>query len=467
MPPSPSLPPSLARAILLILLGLLGGAAAPGPASAQATRARIRVTHTRTDPATGQVHRGESGTEELWVGEGLVALQRGPDRYVVDEGRGILAVHSLENGTSLHLPLPLKLEEALTPLGALRLRSLARLEGVPGEAGSAGEAAGRACAWTEVTIRGDGRDLTLSRCLTTDLPFAPADFPHLYTPLQRFLHPDWSSALLRSLAGEAAFPLIEEERWEEGGVEHRVRREVVEMGPAPASPEIFRDPPGHGLKRSLTWEALLNRTAGPLPSPRDPERDAIRSLLARVQEGYLARDTALLDGWLEENFTEQPDLLGTNAVFPGDFEWRSGRGAAREMFANDWLRFGDLEMFIEDAEVTLLGDAAWATVFATATRDPTQGAFYRSAEASRDGSLSRIRDLTEAPIPSMRALYEIIQDASLVLAQYERSPIFVWPLRMTFLLVRTEAEWRIAELHWSWPGSGFPAVRLIPGGSME
>jgi len=58
-------------------------------------------------------------------------------------------------------------------------------------------------------------------------------------------------------------------------------------------------------------------------------------------------------------------------------------------------------------------------------------------------------------------LYEVIHDASWGLVEYERSEEFVWPLRLTMGLVKQDDRWPIRQMHWSYPGEGYPLLKLI------
>ena len=84
-----------------------------------------------------------------------------------------------------------------------------------------------------------------------------------------------------------------------------------------------------------------------------------------------------------------------------------------------------------------------------------------SFEVSRKRSLQRIKEYTEKNWESKRALYEVINDASMVLTQYERGETFTWPIRITMSLVRINQDWKIRQVHFSFPGRGFPSVRIL------
>ncbi|MBN1327840.1 MAG: hypothetical protein JXA54_00070 [Candidatus Heimdallarchaeota archaeon] len=176
-------------------------------------------------------------------------------------------------------------------------------------------------------------------------------------------------------------------------------------------------------------------------------------------KGYIKKDILNVEAWVKELLDEDAQIIGTNAIYPGDFEWRVGHRAAIEMFENDWKHFGELKFYLDQANIVVENSCSWATVFATATRI-TSNDENRSFEASMSRSLNRIKAITEENKASTLALYQIINDASSVLFQYEQSELFVWPIRTSFCFIKKNDKWLIKQLHFSWPGRGFPVVRI-------
>ncbi len=189
------------------------------------------------------------------------------------------------------------------------------------------------------------------------------------------------------------------------------------------------------------------------------DESEILQILKTFYEGYIKRDLSLVNIWAKKHLDENIQIIGTNAIYPGDFEWRTGQNAAIEMFENDWKHFGQLKFYLDQADIIVENNCAWATVFATATRI-TSKEENRTFEASKKRSLDRIKAMTEENKSSTLTLYQIINDASSVLFQYEQSELFVWPIRTSFSFIKINDKWLIKQLHFSWPGRGFPAVRI-------
>ncbi|NHJ47978.1 MAG: hypothetical protein FK733_09335 [Asgard group archaeon] len=200
-----------------------------------------------------------------------------------------------------------------------------------------------------------------------------------------------------------------------------------------------------------------------LGKKRDKISSEEKEIIKRIesfQEGYIKRDLTSVKDWIRELLDENVQVIGTNSIYPGDFEWRTGHDAAIEMFENDWKHWGKLKMYVEHSEIQVDGDTSWAAIFATVTRF-TREEENRTFEASKKRSIQRIKAIAEKEMDSTLAMYQIINDASSVLYQYEQSETFVWPIRITLGFSKKNEKWMIKQIHFSWPGRGFPTVRLI------
>ncbi len=185
----------------------------------------------------------------------------------------------------------------------------------------------------------------------------------------------------------------------------------------------------------------------------------LKTILEKLQEGYSKRDVSKVKSWIQELFDEEVTVIGTNAINAGDFEWRKGHDAAIEMFQSDWQNWGDVVMNLTNAQIDIEDQNAWIAMNATVTRN-TKDSERHSAELSRQRSLKRIKEYSEKKWKSKRALYEIIHDASMILTQYERGETFVWPIRISLGLIKRQNNWKIRNVHFSFPGRGFPNVRI-------
>jgi hypothetical protein len=162
----------------------------------------------------------------------------------------------------------------------------------------------------------------------------------------------------------------------------------------------------------------------------------------------------MLDSWIEEVMAEDVYIVGTDSRWPDTWEWRGGKEAAREMFARDWRRWGDVRIYDDEMYFEVEGNAAWVVAYAPVTSERSDD------DRSRRRSVARISGYTEKDWTSRRILYEVIADASQVLSQYERGSEFITPMRAQFGLVKREGRWKIKMIHWSHPAYGFRSWRL-------
>ncbi len=117
-------------------------------------------------------------------------------------------------------------------------------------------------------------------------------------------------------------------------------------------------------------------------------------------------------------------------------------------------------MYLDHAEIAVDDNNSWVAIFATVSRY-TPEEENRTFSASKERSLKRIKALADSKTSSTLALYQIINDASAILYQYEQSELFVWPIRITMVLYKKNDQWLIKQIHFSWSGREFPAVRLL------
>ncbi|NHJ47340.1 MAG: hypothetical protein FK733_06075 [Asgard group archaeon] len=214
------------------------------------------------------------------------------------------------------------------------------------------------------------------------------------------------------------------------------------------------------MNENKTIEKEILEKLGKEVEKRSSEELDILKRIKLFQEGYDNRDISIVKDWVRELLDKNVQIIGTNSIYPGDFEWRTGHEAAIELFENDWKRWGDLKMYLDHSEIQIEEDTSWCAIFATVTRY-TQKEEDRTFEASKKRSLQRIKAITEKEMDSTLAMYQIIYDASMILSQYEQNETFVWPIRITFGFIKKKEKWIIKQIHFSWPGRGFPAVRLI------
>ncbi|NPD90589.1 MAG: hypothetical protein HGN29_17900 [Asgard group archaeon] len=398
--------------------------------------------------------------EELWIG----------DKYFIHiSNKRWLIVNLVDNKLFFLDPqlklytdfsLPLDLLQCLTKVARLQYKNGYRNKGKITKTNQSKKINNFECEELLIVAE-DMNRTTINQWITNDVPFNLENYYQLIRIARRFQFPNYDDLFHKQLDKETGFPIYEEIGQIIRGKELRITREVKDIKEENIPSDIIDIPKGYTLKEKISYQELITQELTPLQK-YSPEQEKIIQFLHYHHDWYLNRDINRLDEWITRNFTENTFIIGTIGVFPGEFEWRKGIQAAKEIYANDYYNKWNLRLFIEEAdiEIDFEGQFAWVVVFGLVTRKATDHE-SRSSEASRKRSLARIKSYTETEWDTKRALYEVIHDASMILVQYERGEIFYWPVRCTFNLKKVNSKWKINQLHYSWSGSGFPAVRLF------
>ena len=179
----------------------------------------------------------------------------------------------------------------------------------------------------------------------------------------------------------------------------------------------------------------------------------IRALLNAFQDGYTQRDLSQVDAFLDL-FTEDIEVIGTNGVKPGVDEWYLDRASARELVHGDWEGWGDLRLDLASTSIHIRGDVGW--IAASATVSQTIGA------ENYESYLNFVRRfLDESTLPAQQKLHYILRGGTNTVYEISRGDKFVWPLRLTAVVVREASAWKFAQLNFSFPTVYFPDVRIL------
>ncbi|MEN6408110.1 MAG: nuclear transport factor 2 family protein [Anaerolineaceae bacterium] len=174
----------------------------------------------------------------------------------------------------------------------------------------------------------------------------------------------------------------------------------------------------------------------------------VRQVLQRFQEGYLARDVAQLDAFMALFAAgDGIELIGIGASVRNQNEWFEGRARIREIVESDWRYWGDVRLAVEDAKITVWGEAAWlSTIGAILQTDDIQSdevtgfTLNQMKEMLADERLSPRQRLVEAAHFGVRRWRE-----------REKPAGYSWTFVFTAVLVRQEGQWRFHTIHWSMP----------------
>lgn len=97
------------------------------------------------------------------------------------------------------------------------------------------------------------------------------------------------------------------------------------------------------------------------------ERAELLEQLAYFNDGYLLRDTTILEVYMDRLFSRENILiLGT---MPGEIF--SGYEGAADLVSSDWLYWGDVNMLVESANISAHDSVAWFSMIGNVEFDFT------------------------------------------------------------------------------------------------
>jgi len=182
--------------------------------------------------------------------------------------------------------------------------------------------------------------------------------------------------------------------------------------------------------------------------------DAVRTLLRRFQEGYARRDLQRLDAFMEL-FSSRDDLevIGTNAVTPGQDEWCLGQQATRQLVAGDWEHWGDVVLDVDGARIAVEGGVAWLATTGTVTDTITTAQRY-------DGYVQYAQSvLQDAHKSAQSKTLDIVGLGNDIVLGLPLSETFVWPFRFAAVAVLEGSRWRFRQMQFSFATTRAPDVR--------
>jgi hypothetical protein len=186
------------------------------------------------------------------------------------------------------------------------------------------------------------------------------------------------------------------------------------------------------------------------------QSDQVRALLRRFAEGYARRNLSQLEQFMELFVSsETVEVIGTNAVQPGEGEWCLGREATRQLVASDWEHWGDVVFDVDGARISAQGDVAWLATTGTVTDTIPVDQRYNGYLQHVQGILEDQERRSEA-----KAL-DIVRLGNDIVVDLPLSETFVWPFRFSAVAVREEGQWWFHQMHFSFATTRAPDVRTV------
>lgn len=181
--------------------------------------------------------------------------------------------------------------------------------------------------------------------------------------------------------------------------------------------------------------------------------EEIRALMQAFQDGYIHRDLAQVDAFMEL-FTPDAEVIGTNGQRPGLDEWYMGRAAARELVHGDWEGWGDLRLDLDSMSIHERGEVGWVAACATVTKI--------IGEENYASYLEYVKDyIARDDLTAEQKLLNILRGGTNTVFELRRGEKFVWVLRFTAVVVRAADGWKFAQMNFSFPTVYFPDVRIL------
>ena len=181
-------------------------------------------------------------------------------------------------------------------------------------------------------------------------------------------------------------------------------------------------------------------------------QNEIRSLLEKFQEGYIHRDLAQVDSFMEL-FTADAEVIGTNGQKPGVDEWYMDRASARELVHGDWEGWGDLRLDLDSMSIHCRADVGWVAASATVTKI--------IGDENYESYLQYVKNYIERQdLTAEQKLLNILRGGTNTVFELRRGEKFIWVLRFTAVVVREADGWKFAQMNFSFPTIYFPDVRI-------
>lgn len=183
----------------------------------------------------------------------------------------------------------------------------------------------------------------------------------------------------------------------------------------------------------------------------------IKEVLCQFQQGYLERDLEAVDKFLELFCDDGTlEVIGTNAYIKGQGEWCLDKQALHKLVYGDWKDWGDLRLDTDNLNIHVNGSTAWFATTATVSRTLEPAQSYQNFM----GYVKWVAE-NEPEIPAKDKLLDLLRGGLITLAEAEQGASYIWPIRLTAVLVKEKDQWRFCQMTFSFPTIYPPDVRLI------
>jgi len=121
----------------------------------------------------------------------------------------------------------------------------------------------------------------------------------------------------------------------------------------------------------------------------------------------------------------------------------------------DWKDWGDLRLDTDNLNIHVNGPMAWFATTATVSRTMEPVHSYQNFM----GYVKWVAE-NEPEVPAKDKLLDVLRGGLITLAEAEQGASYIWPIRLTAVMVKDNAQWRFCQMTFSFPTIYPPDVRL-------
>jgi len=181
--------------------------------------------------------------------------------------------------------------------------------------------------------------------------------------------------------------------------------------------------------------------------------EEILKVVMKFQEGYISRNADNLDEFMDI-FTNDVEIIGTSGSYPGKDEWYLDKVGARELVQGDWEDWGDLRIKIDEIRIHESSNVGWLSLPATVTKCIGEENYQSYLEYAKDY-------LETSGISAKQKLLNILRGGTNTVFELNRGEKFVWPIRITAVIIKEESGWKFTQMCFSFSTIYFPDVRIF------
>lgn len=183
-------------------------------------------------------------------------------------------------------------------------------------------------------------------------------------------------------------------------------------------------------------------------TPRE-QVEAVRAVLRRFQDGYTRRDVGALDEFMDLFVTgDEPELVGTEAVNPGDADWGIDRAGVRAVIEWDWRYWWHVRLDVDAARIRTRGDLAWLSAPGLLLQcEQARRGLRREVDAMTMAQLDEA--LHDSDRPAEARLADVALRSLARVRDYHLPPGEGRRFTFTAVLVLADAGWRFHTIQFS------------------